>query len=102
MNIKATVTIKTPFGDTDPLFLSNFVKQGTVLRPVLNNRSLNKLSTDSISYNFSSVQIKSVEFVDDLADPNWDKQSAQAKVIPYYRQFSMKSSRLSLLRNVNY
>ena len=28
MNIKATVTIKI---DTDPLFLSNFVKQGTVL-----------------------------------------------------------------------
>ena len=52
MNIKATVTIKTPFGDTDPLFLSNFVKQGTVLGPVLNNCSLNKLSTDSIGYNF--------------------------------------------------
>ena len=33
MNIKATVTIKTPLGDTDPLFLSNFVKQGTVLGP---------------------------------------------------------------------
>ena len=78
MNIKATVTIKTPFGDTDPLFLSNFVKQGTVLGPVLNNCSLNKLSTDSIVYNFGSVQIKSMEFVDDLADPNRDKQSAQA------------------------
>ena len=70
MNIKATVTIKTPLGDTDPLFLSNFVKQGTVL--------LNKLSTDSIGYNFGSVQIKSMEFVDDLADPNRDKQSALA------------------------
>ena len=78
MNIKATVTLKTPFGDTDPLFLSNFVKQGTVLGPVLNNCSLNKLSTDSIGYNFGSVQIKSMEFVDDLADPNRDKQSAQA------------------------
>ena len=31
MNIKTTVTIKTPLGDTDPLFLSNFVKQVTVL-----------------------------------------------------------------------
>ena len=78
MNIKATVTIKTPFGDTDPLFLSNFVKQGTVLGSVLNNCSLNKLSTDSIDYNFCSVQIKSMEFVDDLADPNRDKQSAQS------------------------
>ena len=78
MNIKAIVTIKTPLGDTDPLFLSNFVKQGTVLGPALNNCSLNKLSTDIIGYNFDSVQIKSMEFVDDLADPNRDKQSAIA------------------------
>ena len=78
MNIKATVTIKTPLGDIDPLFLSNFVKQGTVLGPVLNNCSLNKLSTDSIGCNFGSVQIKSMEFVDDLADPNRDKQSTRA------------------------
>ena len=89
MNIKATVTIKTPLGDTDPLFLSNFVKQGTVLGSVLNNCSLNKLSTDSIGYNFGSVEIKSMEFVDDLADPNRDKQSALA-------------SNAILLRNVNY
>ena len=68
MNIKATVTIKTPLRDTDLLFLSNFVKQGTVLGLALNNCSLNKLSTDSIGYNFGSVQIKSMEFVDDLAD----------------------------------
>ena len=66
INIKTTVTVKTPLGDTDPLFLSNFVKQGTVLGPVLNNCSLNKLSTDSIGYNFGSVQLKSVEFVYDL------------------------------------
>ena len=70
-------TIKTPLGDTDPRFLSNLVKQGTVLGPVLNNCSLNKLSTDSIGYNFGSVKIKSMEFVDELADPNRDKQSAQ-------------------------
>ena len=78
MNIKATVTIETPLGDTDPLFLSNFVKQGTVLGPVLNNCSLNKLSTDSIVCNFGSVQIKSLEFVDDFADPYRNKQSALA------------------------
>ena len=35
MNIN--ITIKTPLGDTDSLFLSNFVKQGTVLGPVFNN-----------------------------------------------------------------
>ena len=78
INTKATVTIKTPLGDTDPLFLSNFAKQETVLGPVFNNCSSIKLSTDSIDHNFGSVQIKSVEFVDDLADPNRDKQSALA------------------------
>ena len=48
MNIKATVTSKTPLGNTKPLFLSNFVKQGTIFGPVLNNCSLNKLSTATI------------------------------------------------------
>ena len=61
MNIKVTVTMKIPLGDTGPPFLSNFVKQGTVLGPVLDNCSLNKLSTDSIGYNFGSAQIKSME-----------------------------------------
>ena len=90
MNIKVTVTIRTPLGDIDPLFPSNFVKQGTVFGPVLNNCTLNKLCTDSIGYNFGSVQIKSMEFVDDLADPNRGKQSALARML-YCRQFSMKS-----------
>ena len=49
---------KTPLGDTDPQFLLNFVKQGTVLGPVLDNCSLNKLSTDSIDFTLGSVQIK--------------------------------------------
>ena len=40
--------------------------------------TLNKLFTESIGYNFGSVQIKSMEFVDDLADLNRDKHSALA------------------------
>ena len=103
MNIKATATIKTPFGDTDPLFLSNFVKQGTVLGPVLNNCSLNKLSTDNIGYNFGSVQIKSMEFVDDLADPNRDKQSAQAsnavlQAIQHEKRLTLSAEKCELLK----
>ena len=43
MNTKASVTIKTPMGDTYPLILSNLVKQGTVLGPLLNNCSLHRL-----------------------------------------------------------
>ena len=103
MNIKATVTIKTPLGDTDPLFLSTFVKQGTVLGPVLNNCSLNKLSTDSIGYNFGSVQIKSMEFVDDLAAPNRDKQSALAsnavlQAIQHEKRLTFSAEKCELLK----
>ena len=102
MNIKATVTIKTPLGDKDPLFLSNFVKQGTVLGHVINN-CLNKLSTDSIGYNFGSVQIKSMEFVDDLADPNRDKQSAVAsnavlQAIQHQKWLTFSAEKCELLK----
>ena len=103
MNIKATVTIRTPLGDTDPLFLSNFAKQGTALGPVLNNCSLNKLSIDSIGYNFGSVEIKSVEFVDDLADPNRDKQSALvsnavSEAIQHEKQLPFSAEKSELLK----
>ena len=47
MNTKASVTIKTPMGDTYPLILSNLVNQWTVLGPVLNNCSLDRFSKES-------------------------------------------------------
>ena len=95
MNIKATVTIKHHL-ETQIQFLSNFVKQRTVLGPVLNNCSLNKLSTDSISYNFGSAQIKSVEFVD-------DKQSAPAsnavlEAIQYEKRLTFSAEKCELLK----
>ena len=71
-------TVKTPVGDTDAILLTSLVKQGTVLSPVLNNCSLNKMSTHSTDYNVSSIQIKSMEFADDIADPSTDKASAIA------------------------
>ena len=81
MNIKATVTIKHHL-ETQIQFLSNFVKQRTVLGPVLNNCSLNKLSTDSIGYNFGSAQ------------DQWNllmTNNQPQPVMLYWRQFSMKS-----------
>ena len=38
----------------------------------------NKMSTHSTGYNFGSVQIKPMEFVDDIADPSREKASAIA------------------------
>ena len=76
VNCKANITVKTLLGDTEPFPLSNLIKQETVLGPVLNNCFLNKVSTDSIKYNYETVQIKSMEFLDDFADSNKDIKSA--------------------------
>ena len=76
MNTKASVTIKTPMGDTYPLILSNLVKQGTVLGPVLNNCSLDRFSKESFGYTFGSVGMKPLEFVDDIANPSSSRQTA--------------------------
>ena len=53
LNEKANVVVKTPFGDTDPLSFMNIVKQGTVLGPVLNNVSLDRVCKESYSHNNS-------------------------------------------------
>ena len=78
LNVKANITIKTLFGDTQALPLENLVKQGTVLGPVLNNCSLDRVCEESLGYHIGSVEIKSVEFVDDIADPNSDEISAKS------------------------
>ena len=63
-------------GDTYPLILSNLVKQGTVLGPLLSSYSLDRLSTESLDCNFGSVGIQALEFVDDIANPNSSRQAA--------------------------
>ena len=70
MNHKAEIVVKTPFGDCNPIFVENIASQGTVLGPVLNNCSLDKVCHESESYQSGTVNIKSLEFVDDIADPN--------------------------------
>ena len=76
LNEKANVVVKTPFEETDPLSFMNIVKQGTVLGSVLNNVSLDRVCKESYSHHLGSVEIRSLEFVDDIADPNGDKNSA--------------------------
>ena len=63
-------------GDTYQLILSNLVKQLTVLGPVLNNCPLDRFSKESFGYNFGSVGIKQLEFVDDIANPSSSRQTA--------------------------
>ena len=77
LNLSANITIKTPLGDTQVLSLENLVKQGTVLGLVLNNCSLDRVCKESLGYHIGSLEIKSMEFVDDIADPNSDEISAK-------------------------
>ena len=77
LNAKANVIIKTLFGDTNPLHLPNIVKQRTVLGPMLNNCSLDRVCKEGYSYHLVPVKIKPMEFVDDIADPNNNEVSAK-------------------------
>ena len=70
MNRKAHVTAKTPFGDSHPFITTDLVKQGACLGPIPNNCSLSDICTEGTYFNYGSVQIKSLEFVDDVADLN--------------------------------
>ena len=76
MNTKASVTIKTLMGDTYPLSLSNLVKQGTVLGPLLNNCSLDRFSKESFGYNFGSAGMQALDLVDDTANPSSSRETA--------------------------
>ena len=104
MNKEARVTVKTPVGDTDTILLTNLVKQGIVLGPVLNNCSLNKMSTLSTGYNnFDSVQIKPMEFVDDIADPSREKASSIAsnsvlEAIQHEKRIPFSAEKYKLLK----
>ena len=75
MSKKASISINTPLGRTDPFVLENLVKQGTVLGPVLNNCSLDRVPKEGSGYQMGLVNIKSLEFVDDIADVNRDFNS---------------------------
>ena len=56
------------------------VKQGASLGPILNNCSLDEVCADSDSYQYGTVEIKSLEFVDDIVDANNGPSQALAIV----------------------
>ena len=77
LNTKVQVTIRTPIGESQPFICSSIVKQGTISGPVLNNCSIGDFSKSRCPYYFGNTEIKSLEFVDDIADLNDDMISAQ-------------------------
>ena len=103
LNVKANITIKTPFGDTQVLPLENLVKQGTVLGPVQNNCSLDRVCRESLGYHIGSVEIKSMEFVDDIEDPNSDEISPKfsnriVEQIQFEKHLTLSAEKCELLK----
>ena len=98
LNKKASITVKTPLGNASPFVIKNFVKQGTVLGPILNNCSLDRICKEGNGYQFGQVNIKPFKFVDDLADPNHSSMSAHvSNSVIEQIQFEKR-----LLRNVSF
>ena len=50
--------------------MCNLIKQGTFLGPILSNCSLDDICSEGNGHNMDTVEIKAMEFVDDIADPN--------------------------------
>ena len=74
MTRRANIVIRTAFGNTT----NSLVKQGTSLGPILNNCSLDEVCAYSNSYQYGTVEIKSQDFVDDIADANNGSSQALA------------------------
>ena len=84
------------------MHLTNIVKQGTVLGPMLNNCSLDRICKEGYSYHLGSVEIRPMEFVDDIADSNSDEVSAKVNNrIVEQIQYQKRHSTCHL-KNVNY
>ena len=77
INKRSNITVKIPFGDTYPFLAEEIVKQGTVVGPILNNCSLDDACKVGKGYQYGTVELKSLEFLDNIADPNRNKYYAQ-------------------------
>ena len=105
LNVKNKFHHKTPFGDTQVLPLENLLKQETVLRPFLNNRSLDRVCKESLGYLIGLVEIKSMEFLDDIEDPNSDEISAKfsnriVEQIQFEKRLTLSAEKCEFL-NIN-
>ena len=76
MNRRANIVIRTPFGNTESFTTDSLVKQGTSLGPILNSCSLKEVSAHCDRYQYRTVEITTLEFVDDIADANNDSPQA--------------------------
>ena len=72
-----------------------------MLGPALNNCSLDRICKEWNGYQFGQVNIKSLEFADDLADPNHSLTSAHVSN-SVIEQIQFQKGYIFLLRNVSF
>ena len=76
MNRKAYYLCENSVWGTDPFISTDIVMQDTSLGPILNNCLLSDICDEGRNFTFGSVEVKSLEFVDDIADPSHRKRDA--------------------------
>ena len=86
MNRRSNIVIRTPFGNARPF--NHYFLSKTRYFTILNNSSLDEVCAHSNSYQHGTVKIKTLEFVDDIADPNNGSSQALVshKIITYIIQ----------------
>ena len=52
LNRTADIIVETPFGDAEPFTISNLVKQGIVLEPMLSNCLMGGISDNGQNYRY--------------------------------------------------
>ena len=78
LNKEAKVTIKTPHGPAGPFLVSDLVKQGGILGPIICSTSTGEYCHEGIGFPVGTLLIESLAFVDDIADININPDNADA------------------------
>ena len=76
MNKKAVVQIKTPYGLTEPVDVTDIVKQGGILGSPMCSATTAEYCEHNKGINVGNVSIASLAFVDDIADLSTTFQDA--------------------------
>ena len=69
LNEKAEIVVRTPVGNTEPFYLSDIVRQGTVYGPQICIASMDKINIvgkDIVTYYGPNLSLGAVVFIDDV------------------------------------
>ena len=82
MNKEATITINTPVGMTNPIHVTNCVKQGTIYGPQVCSKEIeqvNAVHKKAVTIYSPRIEIETLSYVDDISHPG-NKDSAEVSL----------------------